>query len=221
MILLIDNYDSFVYNLARYFERLGLATRVVRNDVIDASEIRELAPQAIVISPGPCTPAEAGCSVEVVEWFRGRIPILGVCLGHQAIATAYGGRIVQATQPMHGRSSPIRHSETSLFQGIAQQTHVARYHSLVAEPDSFAAPLLATAWTDDGTIMAVEDIESGVFGLQFHPESILTSIGYSILVNFLRLADIAVSRLPEDMWNLEYIRPRSPEPPSRQTPLTH
>lgn len=221
MILLIDNYDSFVYNLARYFERLGLETRVVRNDAIQVEEIRRMAPKAIVISPGPCTPAEAGCSVEIVETLRGEIPILGVCLGHQAIAAAYGGRIVAAQQPMHGRSSSIEHAETPLFDGISQGTEVARYHSLVAEDGSFASPLAVTAWTADHTIMAVEDREACVYGLQFHPESILTSSGYCILGNFLRLAGIAVSRMPADLWTLEHIRPRSPEPPPRRTPLTH
>jgi len=221
MILLIDNYDSFVYNLARYFERLGLDTHVVRNDAIDVDSIRQMAPKAIVISPGPCTPAEAGCSVEVVQAFRGSIPILGVCLGHQAIAVAYGGNVMASEHPMHGRSSPIQHRETPLFVDVPQGTQVARYHSLVVQPDSFAAPLVATAWTDDKTIMALEDRDSCVYGLQFHPESILTSSGYCLLVNFLHVAGIPVSHMPVDLWSLEHIRRRAPEAPPRRTPLTH
>lgn len=221
MILLIDNYDSFVYNLARYCQRLGAETEVVRNDAINAEQIRRWQPAAIVISPGPCTPTEAGCSVDVVRQLRGEIPIFGVCLGHQAIAAAYDGRIARARQPMHGRTSPLKHRETPLFAGVAQNVEVARYHSLVVVDGSFTAPLSATAWSDDGEIMAIEHEEARVFGVQFHPESILTPVGYIVLKNFFRLAGLPTPRTAEDLWSMEHVRPRVVEPPPRYTPLTH
>ncbi len=220
MILLIDNYDSFVYNLARYFERLGLATTVVRNDAIDVASIARLSPGAIVISPGPCTPIEAGCSVDVVREFRGRIPILGVCLGHQAVAVAYGRQVVAAREPMHGRTSVVHHSGTELFRGVGQRVHVARYHSLVAEP-SVSDDLRVTAWTDDNTIMALEDESSRVYGVQFHPESILTPDGYQILTNFVKLAAFPVSDSADRLWSEERCSPPDIQIPVRHTPLTH
>jgi anthranilate synthase/aminodeoxychorismate synthase-like glutamine amidotransferase len=221
MILLIDNYDSFVFNLARYCERLGVPTRVVRNDATDSEKIRADPPQAIVISPGPRTPQEAGCSIEVVAAFRGEIPIFGVCLGHQAIAAAYGCRIIPTSQPMHGRSSKITHSQTPLFDNVPTEATVGRYHSLVVDPDTVGGGLKATAWASDGTIMALEDQVASVYGVQFHPESILTPDGYQILSNFLRLAGIPNSSTPTELWNSERHQTPSVEPPRRQTPLTH
>jgi anthranilate synthase/aminodeoxychorismate synthase-like glutamine amidotransferase len=188
MILLIDNYDSFVHNLARYFQRLGQETLVVRNDATTVAEVRRLKPSAIVISPGPCTPAEAGCSVDIVKQLGGQHPILGVCLGHQAIAAAYGGRIVPAPEPRHGRTSQITHSRVGIFAGLPSPITVCRYHSLVVEPASLSSELRATAHADDRVIMALEHTELPIFGVQFHPEATLTSQGYQLLANFLTLA---------------------------------
>jgi len=190
MILLIDNYDSFVHNLARYFERLGQTTHVVRNDTIDVAEARDLKPAAIVLSPGPCTPREAGASLDLVLGLHAEVPILGVCLGHQVIAEALGGRIVRAPAPVHGQASEIRHTRSGLFEGLPSPMRVGRYHSLVAEPSSVRDPLRSIAWTNDGVIMAIEHIRLPVYGVQFHPESILTECGYELLGNFLRLAGI-------------------------------
>src|SRR3954471_2774551 len=156
MLLLIDNYDSFVHNLARYFERLGQATRVVRNDAIDVALARAMKPTAIVLSPGPCTPREAGMSLELVREFHTEVPILGVCLGHQIIAEASGGRIVRAPVPVHGQASEIRHDGSALFHELPPMFRVGRYHSLVAEPASLGESLRPTAWTSDGIVMAFE-----------------------------------------------------------------
>ena len=198
MILLIDNYDSFVHNLARYFRRLGAVTQVVRNDAMDVAAIRQLQPQAIVLSPGPCTPAEAGCSLDVVRELAGDIPLLGVCLGHQAIGAALGGRIIRAAQPLHGRTSEITHSGRGLFEGLPSPLTVGRYHSLVIDPNMLPADLQVTATTADGTIMAVAHKQWPVWGVQFHPESILTEGGYTLLANFLRLAGMEPSKpLPQ------------------------
>jgi anthranilate synthase/aminodeoxychorismate synthase-like glutamine amidotransferase len=193
MILLVDNYDSFVYNLARYFERLGQRTRVVRNDALDAASVAALDPAAIVLSPGPCTPNEAGCSLEVVRQLSGRVPILGICLGHQAIGAALGARIVRALEPVHGRASEIFHDGRSVFAGLASPIVAARYHSLAIERSSLPAELEITAWTAEGTIMAIAHRERPLVGLQFHPESILTHAGYDLLAAFLRLAGISVA----------------------------
>jgi anthranilate synthase component II len=190
MILLIDNYDSFVHNLARHFERLGQTTCVVRNDAIDADAVRDLKPAAIVLSPGPCTPREAGASLDVVRQLHGELPILGVCLGHQVIAEALGGTIVRAPSPVHGQSSMIEHREEGLFEGLRSPMRVGRYHSLVAEPSAIIDPLQAVAWTHDGMAMAIKHRKLPVFGVQFHPESILTEFGYELLANFLRSAGI-------------------------------
>ena len=198
MILLIDNYDSFVYNLDRYLQRLGQKTLVVRSDAVTIEAISRLSLDAIVISPGPKSPDEAGCSMEVVRRLSDQTPILGVCLGHQAIGQAFGGRIVRAQAPMHGKSSVIRHDDTPLFQGIPNRFQVGRYHSLVIEPSSLPTTLIATAWADDGTIMAVQHVDYPVFGVQFHPESILTSDGYRVLANFLNLAGLECNKLPAD-----------------------
>jgi anthranilate synthase component II len=188
LILLIDNYDSFVFNLARYFQRLGQQTMVVRNDAIDAAAVRKLDPTAIVISPGPCTPTEAGCSLQLVKELHRQVPILGVCLGHQAIGQAFGASVVRADAPAHGRSSNIYHVGTRLFAGLANPTTACRYHSLILERQSVPPQLEVSAWLDDGVVMAIEHREFPVFGVQFHPESVLTNEGYPLLANFLRLA---------------------------------
>lgn len=193
MIVLIDNYDSFVHNLARYLRRLGQETVVLRNDAVSAAEVVERRPAAIVLSPGPCTPNEAGCSVELVKRAGDKIPILGVCLGHQAIAAALGGEIVRARQPLHGRASRVTHSKAGLFAKLPNPMTVGRYHSLVVEEATLPSQLEVTARTDDGTIMAMAHREWPVHGVQFHPESILTEYGYEILANFLRLAGVNMS----------------------------
>lgn len=188
MILLIDNYDSFVYNLARYFERLGRETRVKRNTAIDVAGIRSLGPEAIVLSPGPRAPRQAGRSLKVVRELHGELPILGVCLGHQAIAEALGGRIVRAGEPVHGRTSPVWHDGRGVFRDLPNPIVGCRYHSLVVDEASLPGCLEVSARTDDGTVMAVRHRELPVVGLQFHPESILTDAGYLLLAGFLRLA---------------------------------
>jgi anthranilate synthase component 2 len=192
MILLIDNYDSFVFNLARYFERLGHETRVVRNDEIDADRIESLAPLAVVLSPGPCTPNEAGCSLDVVRRLATRLPILGICLGHQTIAAAFGSRIVRAAEPVHGRTSAVLHHGRGVFAGLPSPIVGCRYHSLVVERATLSPDLEVTAWTADGTIMALEHRELPIVGVQFHPESILTDLGYDLLAAFLRRSGIRV-----------------------------
>ena len=192
MLLLLDNYDSFVHNLARYFRRLGQETRVLRSDAIDVAGIRQLQPAAIILSPGPCTPSEAGCCLEVVRQLSGQVPMLGVCLGHQTIAQALGGTIVRAPQPVHGRSSPITHSGSGIFAGLPSPLMVGRYHSLVAEAGTLPPQLSATAHTADGTIMALAHATHPTWGVQFHPESILTSGGYQLLANFLRGVGLSV-----------------------------
>lgn len=197
MILLIDNYDSFVYNLDRYLQRLGQTTLVVRSDAMNADSIVRLQPAAILISPGPKSPDDAGCSMEVVRRFTGSIPILGVCLGHQAIAQSLGARVVRASLPMHGQASWIHHRDSRLMANLASPLQVGRYHSLVVDPESIPDALRATAWTDDGVIMAIEHREHPVFGVQFHPESILTSCGYDILAAFLRHCGLTTGANPK------------------------
>jgi len=196
MILLIDNYDSFVHNLARYLEELGTTTRVVRNDAASVDDVLRSSPQAIIISPGPCSPKEAGISVDLVRRCVGRIPLLGVCLGHQAIAEALGGRIIRAREPVHGRTSWIRHHDTPLFQGIPDPFLATRYHSLVVDRESVPGELAVTAWTDDGVVMALEHRQHPVYGVQFHPESVLTQYGHTLLANFLRLAGLGSRMVP-------------------------
>jgi len=191
-ILLIDNYDSFVFNLARYFERLGQATRVVRNTAVDAAGVRGMRPRVLVLSPGPCTPRQAGCSIELVEAFHAELPILGICLGHQAIAEALGGRVVRTAEPVHGRTSAVYHDGRGIFAGLCNPITATRYHSLVVEESSLPACLEVTARTTDGTIMALRHRQHPVIGLQFHPESILTEAGYPLLAAFLRLAGLPV-----------------------------
>jgi len=184
MILIIDNYDSFVYNLAQYLGELGWEPMVFRNDQITLADIEELAPSHMVISPGPCTPLEAGISNDVVRHFGGKIPILGVCLGHQCIGYAYGGRIGRAS-PVHGRTSLIHHDGETVYQGLATPFAGARYHSLIIELEGLPSCLKVTAQTQDGEIMGVRHHDYVVEGVQFHPESILTEPGHDILTNFL------------------------------------
>jgi anthranilate synthase component 2 len=185
MLLMIDNYDSFTFNLVQYFGELGEDVRVHRNDEIDVAGIAALAPARIVISPGPCTPNEAGVSVPLVKAFSGRIPILGVCLGHQAIGQAFGGRIVHAGTLMHGKVSRIHHEGKGVFAGLPSPYNATRYHSLAIERASCPAELEITAWTEDGEIMGVKHRTLAVEGVQFHPESILTEHGHALLRNFL------------------------------------
>jgi anthranilate synthase component II len=218
VLLLLDNYDSFVHNLARYFERLGQETLVVRNDAIDAAGIVRLAPQAIVLSPGPCSPSEAGCSLDVVEQLYRDIPILGICLGHQTIGMALGGLVVRATEPVHGRTSPIVHQGRGVFAGLPSPLIACRYHSLVVEEASLPLGLEVTARTTDGVVMAIEHRELPVVGLQFHPESILTDRGYDLLAAFLRRAGLAVTAEPPSIAS-ERVEPRPEFVPSDSTPF--
>ena len=190
MILLIDNYDSFVHNLARYFVRLGQETVVMRNDAIDCAAVAELSPRAIVISPGPCTPKEAGSSEAVVQTYYESIPILGVCLGHQAIATALGGALTKAKQPIHGRTSRLHHEGVGLFADLPNPFTVCRYHSLIVDEASLPDELSVTAAAADGTPMAIAHRDYPVFGVQFHPESVLTEHGFALLANFLNAAGL-------------------------------
>ena len=190
MIVVLDNRDSFVFNLARHFELLGAATAVVPSHAMTIDALLTMAPLGIVISPGPCTPAEAGCSVEVIRRCRGTVPVLGVCLGHQAIAAAYGGRVVRGRRPVHGRTSPVHHDAVNLFAGIPSPMTACRYHSLVVDEAALPADLVVTARDDEGTVMAIADERRAVYGVQFHPESILTRHGFRLLANFLERAGV-------------------------------
>jgi anthranilate synthase component 2 len=187
MLLMIDNYDSFTFNLVQYFGELGEEVLVKRNDEISLAEIEKLAPQRIVVSPGPCSPAQAGISVPAIETFAGRIPILGVCLGHQSIGQAFGGRVVHAKTLMHGKTSQMTHTGVGVFAGLPSPYRVTRYHSLVIERATCPACLEVTAWTDDGEIMGVRHKSLPVEGVQFHPESIMTEHGHALLKNFLNV----------------------------------
>lgn len=187
MLLMIDNYDSFTYNLVQYLRELGQEVVVYRNDKITLDEIAELAPKRLVISPGPCTPNEAGISVAAIERFKGEIPILGVCLGHQSIGQAFGGKIVRAERLMHGKTSPVYHDNLELFAGLPNPFDATRYHSLVIERASMPECLEITAWTAEDEIMGVRHRELPVWGIQFHPESILTVTGMDMLRNFLEM----------------------------------
>jgi anthranilate synthase/aminodeoxychorismate synthase-like glutamine amidotransferase len=187
VILLLDNYDSFTYNLAQYLGQMGQKLTIRRNDQITIDEIEDLAPARIVISPGPCTPQEAGISVPVVERFAGRIPILGVCLGHQAIGAAFGGKIIRARKLMHGKTSEITHDGKTIFRKLPQRFTATRYHSLIVERKSLPRELEISAETDDGVIMGLRHRKLLVEGVQFHPESVLTEVGFRLLENFLRL----------------------------------
>ncbi|WOH57709.1 aminodeoxychorismate/anthranilate synthase component II [Bradyrhizobium sp. BWC-3-1] len=189
MIAIIDNYDSFVFNIARYFRELGEVPEVIRNDATSVSNLVSLGPRAIVISPGPCTPTEAGISTAVVRELSGHVPILGICLGHQCIGSVFGGRIARARRPMHGQASHVTHDREGLFRTLPSPLHVGRYHSLVVELDEACeAPLMVTARSDDAEIMALAHRHHPTHGVQFHPESILTRDGHTLFSNFLRLA---------------------------------
>jgi anthranilate synthase/aminodeoxychorismate synthase-like glutamine amidotransferase len=216
MILLLDNYDSFVHNLARYVRRLGQETQVLRNDAIDVAGIRTLAPAAIILSPGPCTPSEAGCSIDVVRELSEEIPILGVCLGHQAIAAALGAKVIRGPEPVHGRSSIIRHGGRGIFEDLPNPLRVGRYHSLVVEEASLPTDLEVTARTQDDVVMALAHQRLPLVGVQFHPESILTQGGYNLLANFLRIAGLQIPRrLPSFADESPREEPRAIPLPSR------
>lgn len=195
MILVIDNYDSFVHNLARYLCQLGVATEVVRNDQISVAEVRAMRPRAIVLSPGPCSPDEAGRSLELVGELHRHFPMLGVCLGHQTIAQALGGRVIRSPRPRHGIASTLEHNGEGLFEGLPPRFQVGRYHSLVVDPASLPPELVATAWTEEGMVMALAHRHLPLFGVQFHPESVLTEHGYAMLGNFLRRCGIPVAHV--------------------------
>ncbi|MGB0359904.1 MAG: anthranilate synthase component II [Endozoicomonas sp.] len=192
MLLMIDNYDSFTFNLVQYFGELGANIKVYRNDRISIADIEKLKPEHIVISPGPCTPNEAGISMDVIRHFQGKIPILGVCLGHQSIGQVYGGKIIRARQVMHGKVSPVYHNDVGVFQGLANPVTTTRYHSLVIEKETLPECLEVTAWTqlEDGRndeIMGIRHKKLPVEGVQFHPESIMTEQGHDLLANFLKI----------------------------------
>ena len=187
MLLMIDNYDSFTYNLVQYLGELGQDLKVFRNDRITIAEIGALRPERIVISPGPCTPREAGISVEVIQQFAGKIPILGVCLGHQSIGEAFGGDVVRAPYLMHGKTSRIHHDGRTIFKNLPNPFEATRYHSLIIKRETLPSVLEVSAWTDDGIIMGVRHKKFTVEGVQFHPESILTAAGKDLLKNFLGL----------------------------------
>ena len=187
MLLMIDNYDSFTYNLVQHLGELGEDIKVFRNDRVTIKDIEELKPERIVISPGPCTPKEAGVSVDVIKYFAGKIPILGVCLGHQAIGAAFGGDIIRAPRLMHGKTSMIHHDGKTIFEGLPNPFEATRYHSLIIKKETLPDCLEITAWTEQDEIMGVRHKEFIVEGVQFHPESILTKVGKTLLKNFLKL----------------------------------
>ena len=191
MLLMIDNYDSFTWNLVQYFAELGAEVKVVRNDEYTVPELLAMQPERVVISPGPCTPNEAGVSLAAIKAFAGLVPILGVCLGHQSIGQVFGGEVVRASQPMHGKTSPVYHHNQGVFTGLNNPLTATRYHSLVVAPQSLPAELVVTAWTQTGTgeleaIMGVQHQTLNIEGVQFHPESILTEQGHALLANFLQ-----------------------------------
>jgi anthranilate synthase component II len=187
MLLMIDNYDSFTYNLVQYFGELGQNLKVYRNNKITIAEIEQMNPDRIVISPGPCTPKEAGVSIDVIKHFTGKIPILGVCLGHQAIGDAFGGDVIRAPYLMHGKTSMIYHDGKTIFAGLPNPFEATRYHSLIIRRETMPAVLEISAWTEDGVVMAVRHRQHKLEGVQFHPESILTAGGKDLLRNFLQL----------------------------------
>ncbi|MFE0755342.1 anthranilate synthase component II [Inquilinus sp. NPDC058860] len=189
MLLLIDNYDSFTYNLVHYLGELGADTEVRRNDALTVDEALALRPDGIVISPGPCDPDKAGICMDLIQAAAGRVPVFGVCLGHQAIGQVFGGRIVRAPEPMHGKISPVHHHGGGVLAGLPDNFEATRYHSLTIEPDSMPDSLEATAWTEDGVIMALRHRTLPIHGVQFHPESIASQYGHKILQNFLAIAE--------------------------------
>jgi anthranilate synthase/aminodeoxychorismate synthase-like glutamine amidotransferase len=190
MILVIDNYDSFVYNLARYLRELGCDVAVARNDELSVSDVARMKPQAIVLSPGPCTPSEAGISLAIVRELSATIPILGVCLGHQAIGQAFGARVERAPRPVHGSAWPVQHEATRLFDGLPNPLRAGRYHSLCLAETTLPRELQVTARTADGVVMAIEHASLPLAGVQFHPESVLTQSGHRLLANFLSIAGV-------------------------------
>ena len=187
MLLMIDNYDSFTYNLVQYLGELGQDLKVYRNDKITIPEIEKMHPDRIVISPGPCTPKEAGISIEVIRQFTGKVPILGVCLGHQSIGEAFGGDVIRAPYLMHGKTSMIHHDGKTIFAGLSNPFEATRYHSLIVKRETLPSVLEVSAWTEDGIIMGVRHKQCKLEGVQFHPESILTGVGKDLLRNFLKL----------------------------------
>lgn len=188
MLLMIDNYDSFTFNIVQYLAQLGEDVKVVRNDEISVADIAGLRPDRIVVSPGPCSPEEAGISVAAINEYAGKIPLLGVCLGHQSIGAAFGGKVVRSVSLMHGKTSPIHHDDRELFTGLPNPFNATRYHSLVVERDSLPDCLEVTAWVDNGEIMGLRHRQLPVWGVQFHPESILTEGGMALLDNFIKLS---------------------------------
>nr|WP_294550613.1 aminodeoxychorismate/anthranilate synthase component II [uncultured Rhodopila sp.] len=188
MILLIDNYDSFTFNLYHFLGDVGAQCEVWRNDKLSVPEALAMQPEAIVLSPGPCTPTEAGICLELIAAAAGKVPLLGVCLGHQAIGQAFGGKVIRAPQPMHGKVSAISHTGTDLFAGLPSPFHATRYHSLIVERDGIPDTLVPSAWTGDGLIMAMHHRTLPIFGVQFHPESIASEHGHAVLANFLAIA---------------------------------
>ncbi len=188
MILVVDNYDSFTYNLVHYLNELGAETLVRRNDALSAEEAIALKPEGVLLSPGPCTPNEAGVCLDLLRQAPDDLPILGVCLGHQAIGQAFGGEVVRAGQLMHGKTSPIHHTDKGVFHGLPEPFTATRYHSLSVKRDTMPAELEVTAWTDDGEVMGVQHASRPIFGVQFHPESIATEGGHALISNFLDLA---------------------------------
>jgi anthranilate synthase component 2 len=190
MILVVDNYDSFTFNLVHYLNELGASTVVRRNDVMDTAEALAMGPDAVLLSPGPCTPNEAGICLDLIESAPLKLPILGVCLGHQAIGQAFGGKVVRAKTLMHGKTSPVRHRGAGLFRDLPDGFTATRYHSLAVEPESLPDVLEVTAWTEDGEIMGLSHKSRPIHGVQFHPESIATEGGHKLLANFLALAGL-------------------------------
>lgn len=187
MILMIDNYDSFIYNIVQYLGEFGHEIVVKRNDVMTVEEIEQLAPDMIVISPGPCSPNEAGESLNIIKYFAGNIPILGVCLGHQALAQVFGGNVIRAERLMHGKTSPVLHAEVGLHKGIPNPFQATRYHSLIVEKETLPACLEVTAWTEEGEIMGLRHKEYPIEGVQYHPESIMTEQGKKLLRQFIEM----------------------------------
>lgn len=194
MLILIDNYDSFTYNLVHFLGELGATCEVVRNDKISAEDVLKKKPQAIVMSPGPCTPNEAGICLDLIGRAEGKVPMLGVCLGHQSIGQSYGGKVVRAPEPMHGKLSTVHHTNKGVFKDLPEHFEVTRYHSLIVESESLPAELEITAETDDGIIMGLQHKEHPVHGVQFHPESIASEHGHALLANFLELAGFTPQR---------------------------
>ncbi len=196
MILLIDNYDSFTFNLVQFFGDLGAECVVKRNDALSAQDVLAMQPEAVVLSPGPCTPNEAGICLDMVAAAaEAKLPLFGVCLGHQSIGQAFGGQVVRAPQPVHGKTSPVFHDNSDVFEGLPNPFTATRYHSLIVQRASLPASLVPTAWTEDDIIMGLRHVELPIYGVQFHPESIATSHGHDILRNFLRLSGAKVPAL--------------------------